>query len=356
MQPNEQEPTPPPATPPAQLGGSPDAPVSPPAPTPAAPPQTPPGTIAPSFATPDFFQLDPIVDPMLAVEAKKRKKKILIIAAIVAAVFAVMAFLGYLLLLYNSPQERFYRVLEKQLNVPYITEDITLKGDGISSETSVSYDFSGQDGTLYSAKYKYSAKDTLQVEEVHTAKDKTSVRVLKGSDSLGWQFDGVPVKIGTWYNLPLNDGGEVNRTHSTGLYYESRNPVLILGKLSENERSRVLNYLRSVDAYDVKSSRGIVVNSQNQTVYTVAVDISKVLSSNATLAGRQDDKTASSIVAGVKKNTEFIFTVNDSTSLVEGIEFKLNKNVTQGNSYTSGIITMHYPDKSNVKEISNEHN
>lgn len=185
MQPNEQEPIQPPATPSAQPGGYPDAPVSPSVPTPAAPPQTPPGTIAPSFATPDFFQLDPIADPMLAVEAKKRKKKVLIIAAIVVAVAAVMAFLGYLLLLYNSPQERFYRVLDKQLSIPYMTEDITLKGDGISSETSVSYDFSGQDGPLYSAKYKYSAKDTLQIEEVHTAKDKTSVRVLKMPESLG---------------------------------------------------------------------------------------------------------------------------------------------------------------------------
>ena len=349
MQPNEQEPTQPPATPSAQPGGYPDAPVSPSVPTPAAPPQTPPGTIAPSFATPDFFQLDPIADPMLAVEAKKRKKKVLIIAAIVVAVAAVMAFLGYLLLLYNSPQERFYRVLEKQLSVPYMTEDITLKGDGISSNTSISYDFTDRQGPRYEGVFTYSGKETLQTEEIRTGEKNHFSRILQMPVSTQKHLEGMGIKVGKWHSIPLVD---IDSSILESQYVNSHNPVLISGSLGQEDITHVIHDFKNADTYNVQSAN----STKNTTVYVVTVDASRVVASNASLSGRQDERMPSMIRAGISDSTKFILTVNNTTNLVEGINFTLNKNIAQGNGYTECVVTIKYPSTLKIKEVTNEDN
>lgn len=146
----------------------------------------------------------------------------------------------------------------------------------------------------------------------------------------------------------------MSKSYSTRLYHESHNPVIISGKLDESERSRILQNLRDAKAYDVRGSRGDEAAGGRKTTYTVGVDAAKVIAGNATLPGRQDDKTLSSIVAGLQKDTEVTFTVNDSTGLIESIEFKLKKNTVQGNDYTNGRIIISYPGESSVREISNE--
>lgn len=360
MQPNEQEPTQPPATPPAQPGGYPDAPVSPSAPTPAAPPQTPPGTIVPSFTTPDFFKLDPIADPMLAVEAKKRKKKLLIILTVAVVFVALVAFLVYLILLSNSPYEKFYRVIEKNVQHKYVSVEYIMASkdekNKITVKTTTDYSSLKAPKTTTS----YQAVDinpeyprSRTIEEINLGNSEYFDRVTTADENLSQKLKDNNLELNKWYTVKDNSRPKgLSRAVGVPVSPRSIPTLFITGGFIDEVSSRFIDNIKSQNIYNATSENKNVFNGEEMSVYQVGIDLDKLLKIGNEAFGSDIIKNPAIMSSIVDKSTKYEFWV-DKNDEIRRITF----NAKTPSVYTSREIVLEYPSSVEIKkpnEVSDE--
>lgn len=334
MQPNEQEPTQPPATTPAQPGGYHD--VSAPNPTherESAPvtqttSSTPPGTIEPSFATPDFFQLDPIVDPISAENRSRKKKRTLLILVGCLMLIMSISFALYLYAQYNSPQSKFYRVLESQMNIPVVkkTFSISPQNRGASIRAEVTADYSN----------------------ISNPKGVASI-TKKGDHSIKYIVESTTPPI-----IYVNENGKPKQQLSTkndfkkydgGVLESLLSPIGVVLIGSVSDRTGIVKDMQDKNVYKIVSSEKDTYRDMPATKYLIKVDNDKLKAINTSLATKLSVIHPSETMDGsLVKNGEIVVWVNDDDYIL-GISFT----TVRGNTNPPSDISVMYDYPSSVK-------
>jgi hypothetical protein len=310
MQPNEQEPTQPPATPPVQPGAYPPAtPASPPAPTPAAPPQTPPGTIAPSFTTPDFFQLDPITDPFIV-----KKNKLRLIIVLVSILLTISAVVVTIMYLQNtrSDQDDFYDAIVNNLNTRSISRTYELITDNKIAKVAANTDFEGGwTGVKSNLKYNINGSDCDQVFA-------TGVFYLKCS-TISEPLSRAGIGIGQWYKHSMSDqsGVSIYDELDLGGLITSPYDILPIGMLDDAQKDNILEYIKKNEIYTIKKITKLD-NGEAYDVSTTADKLNKLWGEIAKVTGVGRPYLPLTYMASIE---DFMVTTN-SSSRIESISFK----------------------------------
>lgn len=329
MQPNEQESTQPQDTPPAQSGAyPPTTPSTHPAPTPTESPQTPPGTIAPIFATPDFFKLDPIADPSIAIAKKHKQRRNLVIAVVLGFVVIVAGFGMYMYSQFNLPQNQFERILQAQLPTERFFRTTTLtpvsKNDPTMVNISVKSDFSNPTKPKSEISYETSIAGKKVISGKSVYVDNVRYGLLDTTTDL---FNEAKLTSDIWYKAPEKPK-QFNKIFDNRYYGEQSNNVLSIlpmGNFSQDKYLDIMNNLLSRDIFNIKS----VSDDGDDKAFSVVINSTKMHKYYADLSKQlnivQVDKSRLMSVANITGESKMWFNKNSKKLMQTEIIYRIGQ-------------------------------
>jgi len=254
---------------------------------------------------PEYLHMEAVSGPVS--DGRRGKKKLLI--GIVLFVMVAVASLGLFAswyLHYNSPQEKFYRALEQNLQVSSVKRVYTVKNTKPVKETSyeVETDFSNSAEPKTHLSYD-DAKTSLTATTVKYTGEKI---ILDRSEYFDKITSASPKSAET--GLALGQWGRRALNTSAPYYFDgidslqglnSVQGIVLTGNFSNEQRKELMEFMRSDAVYPVASSKARTESGRQLSDYTLTVDLDKINNLNkkaVSLIG------SSQVIALAKSKTE----------------------------------------------------
>lgn len=323
MQPNQQDPN--------------TQPEVPQQPAPAPPQPLP-------YGVPEYLDLGPIADPVVVAERKKKRRRITLIVVGLLVVAVGIGLLGYWLWQQNTPQERFYRALDSQMQVKYEARKVTVASKGVGNKATLKIDsqsdfsdvkepktsisFLTMNGASKDAQGKLVSIGIAERYGLFSAENNPS-RELKLSKDV-------------WYKAP-DKGLVFDRIFDTNRLAEQLNASVglpITGNFDASSREKIINTLKSGQMYTVRNEKD---EEQDVSVYTVAAKPDGLYKAYLEFAKEQKVTTAANgrllSVANLSGDLKFWFNskINRFTKLSYVIKF------AQSGSTADVTLDLSYP-------------
>lgn len=313
------------------------------------------GYVSPSGAdVPEYLHMEAVADPVAAVRRKKRRRFILSLSILLPILLAGIGFLGYWVWLQNTPQQRFYEVLERQMQSNYANTKYVLKSTGNSSKSitiAMVSDFS--DVSIPKSRYSYAYEDTrdsrkIAGEHVVMGPNEYSARLVMESRG---DLDTLGVKPGEWY-LVTSDAAHRGRSWSDafdpfGLHTSINTPLtpLLAGNFDPNDRKRLLDKIRTDEVYEVK---GVSDDDAGNVIYTAVINSSKFSQLISYFAEQKNiNTTKQGILSTSTISGEVKFTVDKLTQKITGASFSTEGTLSDPPYQVT--MTISYPDSVVIK-------
>lgn len=319
--------------------------------------QYPPPISSPNI--PEYLHMEPIPDPVAEGRNRKRKiyKLVLILFAILIAMSVGVFFYWYLV--YNSPQEKLHRVLEKNMQVSYVewNKDVSKKGGSIKMAASTDVS-----DTMH-------AKSDIRIDTSGTNKTGSSVQTIVLDDKR-YMFLIKSASQGTfpedlkkdqWYSAPFHatdrkDVGYWIDDPGSPLVLNSVQGIIPTGNFTSSQRSQLLDFIQLHDIYHILSIQTQTDNGTRLTGYDIQLDINKINALNAQIVKILGLAQLFTIQKPYPTYQEATLWVDETTGRFSKITYNSGK--SKDDIDTKQVTTLTYPSKlsimapSSVKELS----
>lgn len=273
--------------------------------------------------------MDPVVDQRPV--GPKKSQKIVIAGVITVVIFTALAVAGYLWWGRSEPERRLYGAIENLLKTSYINRDYTVENsDGRSILITSKSDFSVPAQLKSEADYAYDRgpKDSKITGNLIVLADKTYGKFTQLPNNLLTN-----TTVNQWYDSSRTDAGIPIDYLGLSKTLNSSLGQVVIGNYSSNERSEIVNKIRTSSVYTI-----IEMNqSQNKSILTVKIDYSKFNQISNAIKQITEINQAAPLT---KQVTNAIFTIdNQSNDLVSIKEVSKNTDKTS----TQTTILFSYP-------------
>jgi hypothetical protein len=295
---------------------------------------------------PDYLHMDPIVNPV--VERNKRKKKILRGVLFLIAILMIAA-IGLLIswyLNYNSPQEKLYRAFENSLRTTYVERKYSTVYRGFA----------------YDAKLKAEAKSdfsepALPKSTVKLLSDRTSDNekvtydvdyVMNEKDAYTAMINGKPegslatnVVSGQWYRMKFNSATLNNIDYHLDQLpkrqmFNTAQGMLPMGNFSTEQRTRLIDYIKANNIYTVIKSEA----KQDVRVYTINLNVATLNGLNKEIATTLNSKPTYNASRYLSGTSSLTITVDNKSERIVQTKYTAP---ADGNYQFQGMIDYSYP-------------
>jgi hypothetical protein len=305
-------------------------------------------------SVPEYLHMEPVADPMVKINKRKKRGKIVLI--ILASLLVIMAIgvLVFWISQQNVPQYKFYGVLEKQMQVKYLSEKIAFSGGSSGSYTIESTsDFSDLATTKsQTAVVLNDPKSTpiIKLEEISLKSNEYFGQVTQANDRYATKLKNAQLTSNQWYKLHTTNSKKDALSKMFNLPASTRNwsGFVINGNLSVAERSQTIDSIKNNSIYNIKASHSEKLDGSQMTVYESTINTDKLHKLSTILPGFTSKKIDSEMSLGVDSNTKFTIWVNDASGLIQKITFKLKADAN--NAVPSGEVSFDYPPSVTINE------
>lgn len=236
------------------------------------------------FQVPEYLDLGPIADPEAIVVKKRKKKLIYVLAA--SLLIAIVAVGGYFYLSaqQNAPEAKLYRALDNNLRLSFVSREVSAKSENLLVESSAESDFSkeGSPKTEISTRYlqrQDNGDDRLVSDVKYSISSDGSYVFSIQSDPEGAYRD---LKMKQWYSAQFPAVGRKDIQYDIGMREESplfqstSQGLVITGKFSDDQRSKLMDYIKANDIYQITGTRAWEKDQRQLTGYAVSVNVDKL--------------------------------------------------------------------------------
>ena len=298
---------------------------------------------------PDYLGMEQVTNSAVAKRKNRKKMVIVLLFLVLTTVFIFVSIVLYLLLQQNTPQERFYGALDKQMQVSYIKRDIELKKKDGSMTIAIATDTSDPKQTKSDIRTTASSKGKavldMQTIVLNNERYMFSIQSTVQQASLG------DLEKNQWYSAPFHaaDSKEVgywiDETKSP-LVLNSIQGLVPTGNFTSDQRSQLLDYIRLNDVYHISDIQTRSDKNTKLTGYTIRLDIDKLNELNAQIVKLLGLSPTLVIQKPYPEYQETIFWVNETTGMLAELTYNSGKSkdgidVRQTTAFT-------YPDKLSI--------
>lgn len=308
------------------------------------------GYVSPSGAdVPEYLHMEPVAD-LVAVSRKKRRMRFILLSSVIVPIILIgLGALGYWMWLQNTPQEKFYRALEKQMHVNYVKRSIDLKKGGSSAMTVALTDTSNPIQT----------KSDMTISE--GAVGKTNFIVLDSNryavsvESASSEAAQGELQLNQWYDVPFHTAARKEVGYwideiGSPLILNSVQGLALIGNFSDGQRSRLMDYIRTQNVYRVLNVRTVVDHDIKLTGYNVQLSLDRLNALNKQAVKLLELKQLFTIQKPYPGYQEIVFWVSEATGMLTKITY--NSGESKDKINTEQTVDYIYPDALSIKAPS----
>lgn len=250
-------------------------------------PQTPAPAQPLPYQVPEYLDLGPIADPAVVAGRKRRKSFLFLAVVMIVIAVATGAIALYMYAQNNSPQKRFLKALDEQMQVSYIERNIVVSKDDKSTAVNIRADMSDPKQIRSDMAFtERSSGKVVSDVKVLTLNDKRYMFQVK-SVSAGEVLS--TYSKGQWYSASFHAAGRSEVKYSidekaSPLVLNSVQGLVLTGSFTKNAREQLLEYIQANDVYPISSEQTETDGSKKLIGYTVQLDLEKINALNAKAA------------------------------------------------------------------------
>lgn len=268
---------------------------------------------------PEYLHMEPVADPVVVQEKRRKRKKLIVFIIALALLLMVAGGIVYWYIQHNNPQASFYKQLEASMQASYIQRKYTFK---TKNET-------GNNGTVLETVSDFSdvkkPQTRLAYAELRDGKETAYTETINGKDTAYYgeflqeseRLKALGMSQSVWYKLLSGSQKQQNLFNTIFDRWKvlpEVNTTLgtpTIGGYSASTVAMIMDEIKTSGAYEVKSVKKDTIRDKEVTIYSIAVNTTKLSDTYADLAKNQGltavDKGSFLSVANIDSEVQMAF-------------------------------------------------